>query len=959
MGARKQDSGLLEFDELDACLWRNGDRVSLAPKAQEVLRFLLGRPDRLVSKAELLDAVWPDTHVTEAVLSVAVAQLREALSDSAREPRFIETVHRRGYRWIGDLPLRSAAGPVVAPFTPSESAPLGREKQLTHLREQLEAVQHGERRVVFVTGESGIGKTAVVDTLVREATTARWRVARGQCVDTYGAGEAYMPMLEALEGICRAPDGRDAIQALRSEAPSWLMQMPGVLAPAETKELERLLASSSGERMVRELLGAVETLAAQRPLLLVLEDLHWSDRSSVALLGALASRRNQAKLLIVATLRTVDAIALLHPVVPLLRELTAKHLASELPLEGLTTDDLSLYLDARFPSHCFPQAFVERLQSQTAGNPLFVIHAIDEFLQRGWLLKDDREWKLGVEVADFDDAIPNSTREMIERRLEALPTAAQRILEAASLVGVTFQTPLVAAALPRDVEEVEDACSRLARDGVFVRTATVQRWPDGTMAGQYVFGHALYRQVLAARVSEASAAPMHQRIAVRLAAGYEDRSPEVSAQLALHYERSGDTVQALAQRLAASRVATRRNASAQAIEHLEIALDGVGTWAPGDQRQQAELELHAALLPPLFAAHGGVSPRFLEAARRIDELSANASLSLPSLAQRWALMGFHTISGQFAAGYSICDLVVASCDESPAWKVAGDIARGQRGFCRLMLGDCRGAVADLEASLAAPPLREMAPVEPAVMARGNLALAQLLLGLPDQAFTTAEQMTSDAINGGHAGTLSWASATSMRLGMLTMQSDVVLRAAEQATELFERYGSKTVRHLAEIGRCWGLAVGGDALGLDGFAAARLGLKEVGFHAFDLFHAAREAELLLLFDRVESATRVLEDAAQIATQCDERWCETDLQVARAQTLVRLGSPHARDRAQAAVVTASSRGDAWSTLRAATLLYQIDRSGEGDPKSAPQLIAALGAIQGGAELEALRTARSLQL
>src|SRR5262245_60283115 len=83
------------------CIWRDGEQVSVPPKAFLVLRHLMERPHRLVTKDELMDGVWPDTHVTDTVLNVAIGQLRQALGDNPRQPRFIETVHRRGFRWIG------------------------------------------------------------------------------------------------------------------------------------------------------------------------------------------------------------------------------------------------------------------------------------------------------------------------------------------------------------------------------------------------------------------------------------------------------------------------------------------------------------------------------------------------------------------------------------------------------------------------------------------------------------------------------------------------------------------------------------------------------------------------------------------------------------------------------------------------------------------------------------------
>src|SRR6478735_7577324 len=91
------------------CIWRRGERINLTPKAFSVLRCLVERPHQLVTKAELLETVWPDTHVTEIVLNIAIGQLRQALGDNPRQARLIETIHRRGFRWIGPVAAAEAS----------------------------------------------------------------------------------------------------------------------------------------------------------------------------------------------------------------------------------------------------------------------------------------------------------------------------------------------------------------------------------------------------------------------------------------------------------------------------------------------------------------------------------------------------------------------------------------------------------------------------------------------------------------------------------------------------------------------------------------------------------------------------------------------------------------------------------------------------------------------------------
>ena len=182
-------------------LWRGSDAIKLRPKAFAVLDHLLEHPGQLVTKDDLLNAVWPGTFVGDAVLKVVIRQIREALGDDPKSPRFIETAHRRGYRFIGQMG-QSAPAPAKdqqANYVVAESSQrgtdfcqgvVGREEALARMQGWLERMLGGERQIVFVTGEAGIGKTALVDMFARTIASRSIRVGRGQCLEQYGTGEA-------------------------------------------------------------------------------------------------------------------------------------------------------------------------------------------------------------------------------------------------------------------------------------------------------------------------------------------------------------------------------------------------------------------------------------------------------------------------------------------------------------------------------------------------------------------------------------------------------------------------------------------------------------------------------------------------------------------------------------------------------------------------------------------------
>ena len=332
------------LDPASQQLWRGAEVVPLRPKAFLLLRYLAEHPERLVSQEELLKAVWQHSHLSDGLLRGYIRELRQVLGDDAKDPRFIETASGRGYRFIAPVtptvpsPIGSG-GPA-----PLESPPgfVGRQEELAQLHGALECALRGERQMVFVTGEAGIGKTALLDAFLAQVVGAQdLRVGRGQCIELLGAAEPYLPLLEALGGLARRAEGRALVSLLRRQAPTWLVQIPALIEEAERDLLIRRGHGATPERMARELSEALEALCAESPLLLWLEDLHWGDPSTVDLLAMLARRRAPARLLVVGTYRPADVIAGAHPLRALVRELEAHAQCRGLPLGFLTSSEVT------------------------------------------------------------------------------------------------------------------------------------------------------------------------------------------------------------------------------------------------------------------------------------------------------------------------------------------------------------------------------------------------------------------------------------------------------------------------------------------------------------------------------------------------------------------------------------------------------------------------------------------
>ena len=531
------------LDEVNQCLWRAGDhgaeeQIQLSPKAFDVLQFLVDRAGRLVTRDEVFDFLWADTYVQPDVLKGHIADIRRALGDDPKSPRFIQTLPRRGYRFIA--PVSDARLSGLKGASVPDSKLVGREKDLAELRGYLRDALQDQQQIVFVTGEAGIGKTALVEHFRQKlsAEAPGIRIASGQCIEGYGGKEAYYPMLEALGQLCRGPRGESIIQLLGTQAPTWLAQFPALVKHERPEALRREIWGATRERMLREIGEALEAISSRDPLLLIFEDLHWVDHSTVDLISALARRRSASKLMLIGTYRPVDVVLSGHPLNVLKQDLLAHHLCHEIALEPLTEDEVATYLDGDAArAH---QELAELVFRHSEGNPLFMVTALEHMTGRGFISHEKSGWMLKVPLDEIEVEVPESLRQMIEVQIERLTTDEQRALEAASITATGFNAAVNANAANLDSESFEELCEELSRRYHIVRSTGSQRFPDGSFSAQYEFVHALYREIFYRRQSPGRRAKLHRSVGERLETLFADDPGEIAAELAHHFEQGAD-----------------------------------------------------------------------------------------------------------------------------------------------------------------------------------------------------------------------------------------------------------------------------------------------------------------------------------------------------------------------------------------------------------------------------------
>ena len=590
--------GSFQLDSANQCLWRDDRRISMAPKLFSVLNYLVENPGRLVSQDELLQAVWPETFVQPEVLRKYIQELRKILGDSAQNPEYLETIPKRGYRFRAAefaSPAPAPAAPsTVPPETPAfalpqQPAPPGRATVLEDLGGHLRKALGGERQLILITGESGIGKSTVVDAFHTQIAS-QVRVVRGQCVEGFGGKEAYYPFLEALGQLIRGPGGAAVVNILASQAPTWLIQFPALLGPGQREALQRELLGATRERMVREICEASETITAELPLVVILEDLHWVDTSTLDLISALARRRAPAKLLILGTYRPVEVILSRSPLKGLKQDLVIHRLCREVVLERLAESDVSEHLAGSAPGGSVPLGMAKLIHDQSDGNPLFMTAILADMVEQGLLGSSPTGWRLGKPLEEIRLGVPDTLQQMLEARFDQLDEMERRVLTSATIAGQRFSAWAVAAMLNREPWAVEEICEKLVDRQQFLIAGRAGGVLGSDVSATYEFRHSLYREALMRRVTQAQRAQMHRALAEKGEELAGVGSPEFAAEMALHFEYGRDPVRAARYLVITADNASRRFGHRDALAALTHARELLLSVS-SEQTHELEIEI--------------------------------------------------------------------------------------------------------------------------------------------------------------------------------------------------------------------------------------------------------------------------------------------------------------------------------------------------------------------------------
>ncbi len=278
------------------------------------------------------------------------------------------------------------------------------------------------------------------------------RIARGQCVEGFGGKEAYYPVLEALGELLRADDEGPVFDVLTKQAPTWMIQFPSLIKPEQKDRLQRDIMGGTRERMLRELCEAVEALTSRNYLCLVLEDLHWSDPSTLDLISAFARRRRPARLLVLGTYRrrcrAGEKSSQRHEARPI-----GPWALLEIALEGLEDKQIAQYLTAEF-GMVDPSSLADLVYRHSGGNALFMVAIVQELRKRGLLAQAHGGWSLTTPVPRIALDVPETLQHLLDLQFEQLSAEEQQLLRTGSVAGERFSVWAIAPLLEKEAEAV-------------------------------------------------------------------------------------------------------------------------------------------------------------------------------------------------------------------------------------------------------------------------------------------------------------------------------------------------------------------------------------------------------------------------------------------------------------------------------------------------------------------------
>jgi serine/threonine protein kinase/predicted ATPase len=897
--------------------------------------------------------------------------LESLQKDQRLRPGASEVMYRLALAHDANIATALSAVTVAPRRLSGTSNVVGREDELTALNHEFERAHRGKARLVVISGEAGVGKTTLVEAFVSELEERGQpvRVGRGRCSERLAGSEAYLPVLEALESLQRHEQLGSLTRLIRALAPSWYAQlMPPTENDSSAARLAAETAGGSQERLKREIASLLEEAGRMQPIVLWFDDVHWADPSTTDLLGYLARRLDNTRLLVIATTRPSELRQSRHPFLSLKLDLLAHGFCREIEPSYLSEAAIERYIALQFPEHAFPSGFAGLIHDRTEGNALFMADVLRDLRRRQVIQQQDGRWTISGDLSAIARELPESVRSLIQRKMDGLEDTDRRLLAAASVQGMDFDSAIVAAAVQADEEDVETRLERLEREHALVRFVGELEAPDRSLTLRYRFAHHMYQNACFDSLRATRKAALGRAIAERLAARYGEQSDRL-ADIAVLFEVARDGVRAAEYWNRAAQAAGRLYAHDESARLTERGLALLANEPASPARSAAELGLLMTYALAIKTSKGYAVAEVGQAYERARELSRQVDDPSRVIPVLMGMSAHHIVSGEIRIAHDISLEMMALFERlgDPHLQMIGEWSVGSALF---HLGALEAGHQHLEKAMTLyDPVFHGARVwqtgiEPGIFCRCELSRTMTLRGFPDTGLAMVHEAVAAAGALDHPQPRAFALLFEMFVHLARRTPREVQRAYEQLAVVCHAHGIAQELYWAVplVGRAF-IELGDVRRGLrvleEGLAAhastrsalirpyylvllagaqLRVGLLDraqasldestrvadaTGQHSYDAEHARLQAEVFGARGAVDEAERKYREALNTSRVQGARWLELRAARGYAHHLVEHGrATEARDVLEPILSWFTEGHDTMDYLYAEGLLRTLD-------------------------------------
>ena len=816
---------------------------------------------------------------------------------------------------------------------------VAREEELSKLGGFLDTALSGKGQVVFVKGEAGSGKTALVQEFARRSLEAHSDliVAGGNCNAHTGIGDPYLPFREVLGLLTGEVEAKWKAGAISSDHARRLWHCLPVSVQSLVESGSELIntfvsgqellgrakscavGGSGWMRKLRKLVEhkaaipadpmlqqsvlleqyarVLEALAGQKPVFLILDDLQWADSGSTSLLMHLVHRIHGSRVLVVGAYRpeevALDRAGERHPLKPVISECKATfgHIEVEVGKEG-SREFVDAVMDTE-PNR-LDTVFRETFFQQTGGHSLFAVELLRGMKEQGALVHDKKGRWIEGEVLSWG-ALPVRVEAMIGERIERLPEKLREVLRLASVEGEVFTAEVVAHVRKSEGRDMVYLLSgELEKRYHLVRAQGIRR-VDGKRISQYRFQHILFQKYLYSTLDDVERPVLHEEVGSFLESIYGEQAGEITVQLARHFQEAGITVKAIEYLQKAGTNAVQKSANEEAIALFSKALELLKTLPDTPQRTGQELALQAPLAVVLMNQRGFADPAVGEAYSRAYELCKQIGETPEIVLALHGLWAFYFTKAEYEPAIELVEKILRlapKAEDPTLWLLAG---HNDQAANLSMLGEFNEGLKHAEQVIALyEPQKHRrlsaymfgADIKPVSMVWAAFDL--WFLGFPDQGRQRLQDALTFARELAHPYTLSFILCFSVIFHQFCRDVQAVQEAADEEVRLSTEYGFQMWIGYMLVNLGWVLAEQGDPK--QGIAQIRQGLmakKATGSRIFESYNLTMLTEAHVKAGQTEEGLAALKEGLALVEETGERFCEAELHRLKGELLLLQG------------------------------------------------------------------------